>query len=179
MISSTRPLTASSWHSATVDKRQSLAGISCGSTHLCVAVDQVGNVLTSTKPTAGERAWRRARIDSAPLNAISCRPKLCVAVDNAGNVLSTTNPTGGARAWSIARLRLAALTHISCPSAGLCVALDSAGDAVSTTSPMGGAPAWTVTPAIDPAGIPTSLSCPSATTCVVGDDQGNVLVGST
>jgi hypothetical protein len=68
--------------------RQSLNGVSCPTVSFCVAVDGVGNVLTSTQPTGGAAAWSAVNVDtSSGLTAVSCAsPSLCVAVDNAGDV---------------------------------------------------------------------------------------------
>jgi hypothetical protein len=39
-------------------------GVSCPSVFLCVAVDAVGNAVTSTNPTGGASAWRTSAIDA-------------------------------------------------------------------------------------------------------------------
>jgi hypothetical protein len=63
-----------------------------------VAVDAVGNVVTSTNPTVGVGAWAVTHVDGThAINAVSCvSAPLCVAADGAGNVVTSTNATGGA-----------------------------------------------------------------------------------
>ncbi|MDQ6778265.1 MAG: hypothetical protein M3071_19065 [Actinomycetota bacterium] len=52
-----------------------------------------GNVLTSTDPTGGTRAWSLARRDRRlALEAVSCpSTSLCLAADEAGRVLLGTS----------------------------------------------------------------------------------------
>src|SRR5690349_11451612 len=85
-----------------------LEGISCPSGGLCVATDQLGNVVTSRDPIGGAAAWTVIHVDptkdptseAANLSAVSCpNSGLCVAVDYSGNVVTSTTPTGGAAAW--------------------------------------------------------------------------------
>lgn len=166
-----------------------LQGVSCPSVTLCVAVDFLGNVVTSTDPGA-DRGWTVARLRGAPdLTSVACPSvSLCVAVDGFGSVLSSTNPAGGPRAWRSAVVNargLGSLTGVSCPSVSLCVATDAfRGDVFTTTNPSGGARAWTRAH-VDPADkskafLPgparlTGVSCPSVSLCVAVDDHGRVL----
>ncbi len=79
-----------------------LDGISCPAASLCVAVDDRGDVLTSTNPTGGASAWvETTPIDPDGLDNLTCPSvSLCVADDYIGDVVASTNPTGGAGAWS-------------------------------------------------------------------------------
>jgi hypothetical protein len=155
----------------------------CASVSLCVVTDDLGNLLTSTDPSSGARAWKRAHIDKTHLGndliGVSCPTRrLCVVVDNAGNVLSSTDPTGGKRAWKLVHLHLiksSAGNALSCPSVSRCVVADGQ-KLASTTHPTGGARAWKLT-TIDPGNELTSVSCPSARLCIAGDADGNMLVG--
>jgi hypothetical protein len=71
-----------------IDGPNGLTGISCASKSLCVAVDNAGNVLTSTHPAAGPSAWQKTHVDDWALTAVSCpSTKLCVAVDQDGRVV--------------------------------------------------------------------------------------------
>ncbi len=165
-----------SWsHPARVDGSNPLTGVSCPTTHFCVAVDANGNVLTSTRPTRGAKGWSRpVHIDSvrsidggyAGLLGISCPTvSLCVAVDAAssGDVLSTTRPAGGARAWRMARLGVL-LTSVSCRATNLCVAAGAAH--VVTADPTGGRRAWHVTGAPAGGGVLSAIDCPTTALCL-------------
>lgn len=158
-----------------------LSAVSCPTTRLCVAVDQAGYVITTTRPTGGKGSWSKAaRIDRAPLTGVACpTTRLCVATDANGSVLTSTKPTGGARAWSRpGRVDSAAgpdgaaagLEGVACPSTSLCVAVDGAspGNVVSTTSPAKGSRTWKVTKV---GGTLTSIACASAAMCVAAGSQ--------
>jgi hypothetical protein len=175
-------------------------GVSCPSSTLCVAVDEVGNVLTSSNPTGGARAWKVTHVDGPPncdffrvpcanLDSLSCPSvKLCVAADEGGNILTSTNPGGGTAAWKvthIAGVSVNGLGDVSCPSIRLCVAVDGGGNVVTSTNPTGGAAAWTVThvygskcaPA-DPHCALRGMSCPSTSLCVAGAEKGIVVTST-
>lgn len=177
-----------------------LEGVSCPSVVLCVAVDNAGEVLTTTDPEAGATGWKPADIDGArALTGISCpSASLCVGVDSGGNVLTSTDPAGGQDAWTIAHVddasnsaaQVSGLTGVSCPSVSLCVAVDGGGDVVTSTAPVGGAGGWTVFhadngiefecyhyggsgPSCQP--VLVGVSCASGSLCVAVDDAGNVI----
>jgi hypothetical protein len=59
-----------------------LSGVSCPTTALCVGVDFAGNVVTSTDPKGGASKWKTADVDGHNLlGDISCpTTTLCVAV---------------------------------------------------------------------------------------------------
>ena len=88
----------------------SFDGVSCASASLCVAVDDAGDVVTSTDPTGGPSAWRVTNVAPGTANpfpggiyaAVSCPSRsLCAAVENmADEVITSTNPTGGPSAWT-------------------------------------------------------------------------------
>src|SRR5262249_42139346 len=107
-----------------------LSAISCPSTVLCVAVDDSGNLVTSTNP-ANVSSWSTpASVDPGIyLGAVSCASgALCVAADINGNVLTSTDPTGGAGSWTATQVDgNGGLSGVSCPSARLCVAVDPLG----------------------------------------------------
>ena len=155
-----------------------LMAVSCPTTSLCAALDNAGNVLTSTTPTATAHAWKRVRV-GGKLTAISCpSTSLCVAVDASGNVLSTTRPTGGRQTWKRARIdgtasTPAELSAVSCRSPHFCVAGDNNGDLLTSTNPTGGRHAWKLVllPSNgDSPGIMSGFSCPTPSLCV-GVDQ--------
>ena len=110
---------------------------------MCVAGDYSGNILTSTDPTGGKRAWTKASaVPGAPfdaLGAVSCPSvSLCVAGDFYGDILTSTEPTGGANAWSSASLDVPGcpLPSTPCISERLLVR-DDQGTRVVDTAPPG------------------------------------------
>jgi hypothetical protein len=167
-----------------------LSGVACPSTSVCVAVDDRGNVVTSTNPTGGPRAWITTDVDGANyLSGVSCAsPSLCVAVDLSGNVVTSTNPTGGAGTWlatSIAGVGALTgvyprsmiggfLSGVSCQSTSLCVATDNRGNVVTSATPTEGERGWS-TSHVDATGGLTAVSCPSISLCVVADQHGTIV----
>ena len=161
-----------------------LTGVACPSTSLCVAVDEAGNVLTSTNPDGGEAAWSTpVGIDGGHrLEAIACPSvSLCVAVDNAGNAIVSTDPTGGAAAWTAARidpalepsnLQPVRQAVVACPSTALCVVVDEANDFITSTNPTGGAGAWTLSHITGSVLYVErgTVACASAALCVTSSD---------
>jgi hypothetical protein len=165
--------------SAVDPPHNAVEAIACPSASLCVAADEMGNVLTSTDPTGGGATWSTEKVDDGEPDAISgiaCPSStLCVATDLDGNVLTATDPTGGKAAWAVTDVdETNDLNDVSCPSAELCVAVDRLGNAVTSTDPAGGASAWT--PAkIDTGNDLDGISCPSVSLCVATDVEGNVV----
>jgi hypothetical protein len=153
-----------------------IAGIACASGSSCIAVDDAGNLLSSSSPTT---VWALAKVDAHPLTAAACpSASLCVAVDDVGDVLSSDNPVGGAASWATAPVDPGhGLTSVACPSVDLCVAVDTAGTVLTSADPAGGASAWSVAP-VDPGHSLSSVSCPAVTLCVAVDTNRD-LVSST
>ncbi|HTW07904.1 MAG TPA: hypothetical protein VME46_10355 [Acidimicrobiales bacterium] len=172
---------ASAWTTTHIDGTNAFSAISCPSTGLCVAVDQDGDVVTSTDPTGGASAWTTTHVDDNTFSAISCPSTgLCVTADHSGDVVTSTDPTGGASGWKVAFAYSAvagSLQSISCPSTNLCVAVDDAdGRVVTSTDPTGAAASWKVTQA-DLNGL-SDISCPSTTLCASTDNDGNVVTST-
>ncbi len=166
-----------------------LTSVSCPVAGLCVAVDNRGNIVTSTNPAGGASHWATANVDDTTAFAgVSCASaSFCVAVDLAGNVVVSSNPAGGAGAWHVEPLPGAGLpapfpaalsgdflSAISCPSEALCVATTSAGNVLTSQQPSGGASTWTLA-AVDAIGGLNSVSCTAAAYCVAVDDHGDAL----
>jgi hypothetical protein len=183
------------WHRANVDTGANggvITGVACPATSLCVAVDSVGQVTHSTKPTGGKAAWTKpVRIDPATqagggyagFAAISCPTiNLCVAVDNAANgqVAYTTDPRGPASAWKLVTIGTGVtLSSVSCASTTLCV-IGGSQRYVSVT-PTGAATTWKATGGISgSASVISSLTCNTLKLCVgVGyGDAGAGLVAA-
>jgi hypothetical protein len=117
--------------------RAALSGIACAPGPLCVAADGGGNLISSTNPTGGARAWKSFNLNLGyPLSGqMSCASiALCVAIGagvGGGDVLSSANPTGTASAWSRASVDTGvALTSLSCVSTKLCVVGDQNGNVI-------------------------------------------------
>lgn len=66
-----------------------LRHLSCLSVSLCVAVDALGNVFTSTQPTGEASTWVESSVDTtSPIASLTCPSAwLCVAGDENGNIL--------------------------------------------------------------------------------------------
>jgi hypothetical protein len=120
-----------------------ITAVSCTRTKFCLAGDQTGAIYSSSKPTAGAKAFKRVKLTSATIVSISCRSaKLCVAIDGSGRAWSSTNPSGSRSAWHSVTLdrrnyptnsgigrRLSAL---ACAPKSVCVIGDGAGRVFSS-----------------------------------------------
>ncbi|MDQ2758999.1 MAG: hypothetical protein M3Y17_00795 [Actinomycetota bacterium] len=177
---------------------QQIDGISCPSSSLCVGFSSPGDsssqILTSSDPAAGAKAWRAFDAASLPLSigdlsGVSCpSARLCVVVGDYG-VATSTNPAGGSSTWKAYSVVLPDdyyatspprpdfLDAVSCPSASLCVAVDNRGNVLASTDPTGGPGAWTkvFSSSVDAPNRFNGASCASATLCVAVDDRGNVV----
>jgi hypothetical protein len=153
--------------------------VSCPTETLCVAVDFIGNVLTSTNPTGGAAAWTVTAIDpTSHLMGVSCpTTTFCAAVDFAGNVLTSTDPTGGAAAWTSTKTSSDFLWNVSCPTSTFCTAVGESSDIWTSTEPTGGTSAWH-NASVDSAGRLAAVDCPSVALCVAVDDKGNELTST-
>ncbi len=153
-----------------------IQALSCPSVSLCVALDDLGNVLTSTNPGVIS-SWTVTRMRGGVVpQGLSCPSvSLCVAVGSsgdAGRVIESANPVGGAPTWRVMRVGAATdPTAVSCPSVTLCVGVDLNGDVLRSTDPTGGTQAWHVVH-VDNSGTRgdggglSSISCPSVSLCV-------------
>ena len=150
-----------------------ITGVACPSRELCVAVDNVGDVLVSTDPAGGPATWSKRHL-TEQFEAVSCpSAHLCLAVDTEGDVFSSTDPTGGVSAWNRARISehngfSLMIEDVSCPSTRLCVAVGRAGILVSS-EPTGGAATWSTTK-VSEGGL-SHVSCPNEHLCVAIDNS--------
>ena len=160
---------------APVTPGPTVGGVSCPSSTLCVAVDSLGHVLTSTTPTSSS-GWTITQVSTEPLNGVSCvSSTLCVAVGFGGTVLSSTNPTGGAGAWHAVTVGSTTLTAVSCASTALCAAGSATGSMISTTQPTGAASTWHATSSGSTEPI-TSLTCKTGA-CLGTNSYQDLVVG--
>jgi hypothetical protein len=169
-----------------------LRGLSCVSTSLCVAVDNKGQVFSSTDPAGGVGTWNAVDVteEKSGFASVSCpSASLCVAIDGAGNVWSTNEPTGGAGAWSSANITEGAgfggQATISCASASLCVIAPAVERQISfelyafvevSNDPTGGKAAWSERVKVDGAfhGL-DAVSCLPSPLCVAAGGRGDVV----
>jgi hypothetical protein len=168
---------AFAWQEA--DLAVPIYGVSCPSTDLCVAVDDIGNVLTSTNPNSGSPSVSITHATGPTLLSIACPTStLCVATDIAGDVVTSVTPTGGAPAWTSSNVDGSeAILAVSCPTTTFCAAVDDAGDLLTSTNPAGGAGAWSSVN-VDGDAFVAGISCSSPSFCVAVDDLGSVLVST-
>jgi hypothetical protein len=162
------------------DQTNAMRAVSCGSSSLCVAGDDHGNVITSTHPTGAASAWHLVNVDgSNSIRGLSCATaSFCVAVDGAGNAIASTDPTGGAAKWvSTAIDSSHGLQGVSCPSASVCVAVDNAGNALDSTNAGAASPTW-ASHNVDGTNVMRAVSCRSATFCVAVDNKGNAVTST-
>jgi hypothetical protein len=167
------------------------AALSCVGVSLCVGIDSLGDVVSTTDPTASAAAWSISRLrlpadpdsQSNQLKAVSCPSvSLCVAIDSTGDVVTSRDPTGGTGDWKVTHLdgvSASDLWGVSCPSVSLCVAIDPGdpdGQVFTSTDPAGGATAWTATPV---ASDMTTISCGSPSLCVASYPGAGELITST
>jgi hypothetical protein len=181
---------AGAWVKADIDARNALAGVSCPTSDLCVAVDNSGNVVVSTGPTGGTAAWDVADADPGRvLTGVSCpTTRLCVAVDQEGNVLTSTNPGTGGATWTVVAAdgpHPSGFNTVSCTGNGdLCIAGDNSGNLAVSTRPTGGGAAWRRFAIDGPtrdANEIAAVSCPSTQMCVAAASgpAGNFLFTAT
>ena len=160
-----------------LDPNLQISGLSCVSTHLCVAVDNYGNVLESTEPT-NLYDWHKHFISSgASLYDVSCSSRtLCIASNSANAIVVSTDPTGDRHAWSVGRPLVKDHDHafyaVTCTSNSLCAALDETGGEVFTSSrPTAQALPWRAS--VLGSGL-DGVACPSVRLCLVSSRDGLV-----
>ena len=170
------------WRQTTRPMSEPIAALSCPSASLCIAGDAAGNILRSTNPTGGAKAWGIAGpLSAESILGVSCpSASLCVAV-GAGNVITST----GASAWTSAAINASPdLYAISCPSVSLCVAgggeatIHGAAIILTSTDPTGGTSSWTRATLAPHDEIVDALSCPSVSLCVATTNTADVFTST-
>lgn len=168
-----------------------IAALTCRTTRLCVAFDDVGDVLSSTDPAGGSGAWRIHNVDVSNCQlgcfggGVSC-PSVSLCFAQPGTLVTSHSPGSGA--WKIApptNSEEPTLSPESCPSSRLCVGVSNMGDLLVSTKPT---KRWStayvdhsdITSALYGAGVTkgaTGVACPSVSLCVAIDASGNVIIG--
>jgi len=149
---------------------------------LCVALDEFGDVATTTTPTlpvvAGVTlAWRVTTQDSPnQIASVSCpTSSLCLGSDDGGDVLSSSTPASASNnSWTVSKVDgYSALSGMTCPTTTLCLAVDSAGNLLTTTTPTAKTGYWQSFN-LDTHPL-TGVSCDPSLWCVAIDGSGDVL----
>ncbi|HTZ88460.1 MAG TPA: IPT/TIG domain-containing protein [Solirubrobacteraceae bacterium] len=113
---------------------RTITGVSCPTTGFCAAVDDQGDLLTTTDPASGAAQWAVQQVDqNRRLEAISCvaGTTTCVSVDDRGYAVVSEESHAGSP-LSIDEGR--SLVSVSCPNLGFCEAVDSSGYLTYTTA---------------------------------------------
>jgi hypothetical protein len=93
----------------TMELPKAVRSIWCTAPRLCLAGTRTGDLLSSTNPSGGARAWHAKHIIGRPgapelLSAVACASaRYCVVAGGnglEGLLFASSHPTGGARAWS-------------------------------------------------------------------------------
>jgi hypothetical protein len=156
-----------------------LTGVACPGVGLCVAMDQDGNAVTSTDPSAGTPTYAVSPV-AGPTNAnpIACpTTSFCIAVAGS-EVYVSQDPGEGTWSSGLSIDQGNTLVGVSCdPTVAVCVAVDGSGNELTTTDPTDASPTWT-SKSIDSSLQIDGVSCPSTTLCVAVDEEGNVLTSA-
>ena len=158
-----------------------LGPISCASPRLCVAVNDQGQLFTSTNPTRGPGAWRGSKVSTlSQASAVSCpRVRFCIALEGR-NVVVSTKPTRPS-SWQVINVSSAGtFSSVACPSSRLCVGTmygAGYGGITWTTSPTGPGWRWKFIYSNYDFGD-RSIACPSTRLCVAIDGSGDVFTST-
>jgi hypothetical protein len=180
VLTSTDPIgAAGQWKRQAIDGNTLIWAVSCPSASLCVAGDEAGDILSSTNPTAGPAAWRKAPVGRGGIGAIWCASiHVCVAGNGTGQLLTSTNPRAGPTSWKVTDTDHGHwIAGLTCAGPTFCVATDNAGNVLTTDDPAAPKPTWTRTN-VDGTSVIWDVSCPSSSFCVAGDVTGSLLTGS-
>jgi hypothetical protein len=175
------------WSSpAAVDSGSFANRISCPTASLCVAGDDVGDVMTSTNPAGGSNAWSVFPIAGTPsLVDTSCLPGdgFCLVIDDNGTIWGSSTPTSVDTWSSNTEFSSTALAGVSCvhgtnASFG---AVDQCEVAAGSNMLWSVDPAdssdasWNAEGADSTANSLTDDSCPTISLCVATDAEGNII----
>lgn len=196
-----------SWSSPERIDPSDLAAIDCPSMSVCVAGDQEGNVLATTRPSGDAGAWKRVAVPGEfVVGGLSCASVSFCAMMSSGNsgsgLLVSHDPTGPAAAWKFVPVALGAsatsLSGLSCVRDTQCTLIGLSESCATTPThgqfcfPAPPSTLYNVDPATDSvrrvAFLPNvdlqHISCPTLRFCVadgdgVADDGSSVGVVAT
>jgi hypothetical protein len=174
---------------------QSIAAISCPTARLCVAVDDAGDAITSTAPSARRPAWRTSDIVATnQFSSVACPSvSLCVASLASPYVATSTRPTNGSNAWKATQVDLGggSIGGLSCPSISLCAGTGGGGNVVVSADPTGGRGGWRLDKVDDATftcferafsytcgATLKAVSCATSSFCLGVDDDGNTVTST-
>jgi hypothetical protein len=155
-----------------------LVGVACPSIALCVAVDNSGNILTTTTPTTPGQ-WATTPTNGGALTSLyglSCPlTTFCAAVNGIAGQVITFSPA------SPATQQLRSLTDplygIWCQSSNLCVGAAQTPGGISGLLGSYDPAALNATWSLSSLGGVNAVACPLPVFCVAADDEGNVSAG--
>lgn len=167
-----------------------LAGISCASPQLCVAVDNSpnGEVMVSTDPTGGARTWHRATIaPGQQLTSVSCAStSLCVVTGT--ETYYATRVYGYARDWHAAQGAPGGgvFSSVACAhSSSMCLAVGynntSTGFASGSARVTSGGWVYRSIESYPPGpteGLVNGVACPTTSFCVALDTSESAYVSN-
>lgn len=117
----------------------------CPFQNLCLAVDGLGNVLSTSDPV-GDGPWGITRVPTSTnvLTLPACASvHLCILGDHNGHLFVSTAPAAGRGVWRRTGFSDSLpIQEIVCPSTSLCVLADTGGHLFTSTDPTGGMTSW-------------------------------------
>jgi hypothetical protein len=150
-----------------------LTDLSCPTSSFCAAVDDIGNVFTTSDPTGGAKHWRGQDVDDIEFKAISCASAhLCGAVDYYGRPFVSSSPAAGTWHSTVSPSSdYNGLFAVSCVGRSLCVSVLDDSTVDVTTNASGASPTWHAFHVKGSAW--EGVSCPTTHKCVaVGSFTG-------
>lgn len=183
------------WETGQIDSTRPLESVGCGA-GVCVAGDQMGYVLDTTKPSSGSSAWSAATQLSTgtgsvgPIVAMSCpSAALCVGGSDVDSLVWSGEPAREPPIYALASVTIPdgqpgggevlTTSGISCVSSAFCLGVGTGGQVMWSQSPLASdaqGSTWTV---IHATGQELSAAdCPSSGLCVVGGTVGTLGVSS-
>ncbi len=173
--------------------RRPVSTVACTSPHLCILGDDRGDVVSSTKPAGGAKAWRSVHVFGRPgateeLGAAACSSTTyCVmgAIGfGQGYLLLASDPTGnidkspGAWRDTVAQTRNQVFESSACAPKGFCVSTTSDGTVYFPTRSFRTVTTTRVDhPPSERVGL-ESPSCVSKHWCALASGDGNFYLGT-
>jgi hypothetical protein len=160
-----------------------ITAMTCPNTHRCAAADSAGDVLTTSHPREGMRAWLAHDVQAGGLYTLACPSvKLCLADYGYTGIQTTTNLFGPAPKWRHAVIAAGSnqsVGNITCAGVSFCLALSSpetGGGFFVSSSPSANRFAWKfVKPQFSEI---SNMACPSPKLCV-GASYGRIVYSRT